>query len=279
MYIRDTRAPFREFMNKCFDKMYLNDCTVTPAAVKQLRALFKFVRLSLSKLGYEVNQSDDIYYNVNLALNKFQRENNLKETYCSQEVIRRILTLTLSQSDDPSLAIQGTGVDMSVDTTDDQLFGAIDTTNLDDIAKRFAMGVSRAVSQLTSPVVCITEVENEMLELSKQASSGVKEVNEVSSTIGKKMNDVKRISFDVKEESEKALKRAENAEKALSSLESISVNIEKKMEVVKTKLAYEMKVSNILVITLFVLLAIFIWQGFHKEKLEDLIKHKIPTKN
>ena len=74
---------------------------------------------------------------------------------------------------------------MSVNSTDDQLFGAIDTTNLDDIAKRFAMGVSRAVSQLTSPVVCITEVENEMLELSKQASSGVKEVNEVSSTIGR----------------------------------------------------------------------------------------------
>ena len=273
------REPFREFTRMCFDKMYLNDCAVTPAAVKQLRALFKFVRLSLSKLGYESNQSDDIYYNTNTALNRFQRDHNLKESYCSSEVIKCLLTNILSISDDPSISLQGTGVDISLDSTETKQFGAIDTSNLDEVAQRFATGVSRAVAQLTSPSVCIAEVEKEMLQLSKQAAKGVHEVNQLSQTIGDKINDVKRIAMDVKEESDKAIKRADTAEKSLASLETISDNIEKKMDVVKAKLAYEMKMSNILVIFFVILLFIFIWQGFHSETIEDMIKHKIPPKN
>ena len=270
------REPFRKFTDTCFDKMFLSDCAVTPAAVKQLRALFKFVRLSLNKLGYESNQSEDIYYNTNLALNRFQRDNNIKDTYCSKQVIRCLLTQVLSLAEDPSVALQGTGINMMIDSSEGHQFGVIDTSNLDDVAKRFATGVSRAVSQLTSPAVCITEVEKEMISLSKQASSGVRQVNEVSQLIGEKMNEVRRIALDVKEESDKALKRADTAEKSLISLESISDTIEKKMESVKAKLAYEMKVSNTLVIILLLLIAIFIWQGFHSETIEDMIKHKIP---
>lgn len=267
------REPFRAFLSQCFDYMFTNDTTITPGAVKQLRALFNFVKLSLAKVGYESVPSDDVYYATTVAMNRFQRENGIKDSYCSQETIKCLLASVLMKEKDPSIALQGTGIDISIDKTDKDYFGAIDSTNMDEVAKKFATGVSRAVSKLTSPAVYITEIENEMLQIAISGTDSIEKVNDMSESIDDKIADVKRMATNVQEEATKSLKNAEAAEKSLTKLENIGSEIEERLETVKTNLETEMSKSNKLIIILILLISIFIWQRLGSKPI------KIPSIN
>ena len=166
------------------------------------------------------------------------------------------------------------GVNIAIENSLDQKFGPIDLRNLDDVAKRFATGISRAVAPLPAPSSAVAEVEKELLSVAKSGADGLDPVNRSAEILGARLSGIKRYAADVSSETKTCLQRADEAEQGLENLQKINNDIEKTMQDMEERLKQQNSSGNWLVIGFILLVFIFIIQQLKRSGAARAMQQK-----
>lgn len=255
------------FHAKCFPNALIGNTCITPASVKQLRAMMRFVRISLSKIAKD--PGNDIESAITM-INKFQRENDLPEGKCNSETLRMMWRLMLSKSPDPITTLSQAKVSLNLELNhEDDTFGQIDGQNCSPAGQKIADGFSRVVSKLPSPSSTIAKAQEVVISAACNAAKEFQAVGNDVSALESKIKGVMEFANDVNEEASKASERAELSIRIVDGLEQMNKEISDKVVLVKKRLDKQLARTNLLTLLLIILVIIFVIQWLKR-------KNKIP---
>lgn len=124
------RRPVQRFLRRCFPRLLLGDCGLSPVVMKQLRALRRFVHFALMQFGHKC---DDDITSLEGALHAYQLRCGLPQGDCSAEVLRTMLGRLLTAADPlQALAQVGVGARLSAHC-EDECIGDIECAALSSV--------------------------------------------------------------------------------------------------------------------------------------------------
>jgi len=246
--------PFNKFNNDSFNPVLTGERPITPSSVKQIRSLFKFVKLSLTKFGYEILSNEDVFISTLAAVNKLQNDNGIPEGPCNNRTVQLILNSLLRKKVDPFTDFKLYGIDLKSPNIDSHpKYGAIEGSKLDETSKRFATGVSRAIAQLPSPISNISSIRKQILELTNTGANCIGTISKNVNLINQDLKKTKSIANDLKQEVSKSLDQYSNTDQLLKGLITMNDNLDQKMDSIKLSMRKEIRKSNWLLVILIVL--------------------------
>lgn len=265
-YFGALRGAIGAFHRKCFPSMPIGKCCVSPVIVRQLRAMMRFVRASLSRLGYSVGNETN---NVINAMNSFQEAYGINEKICGEKTMKQIWTQLLALSTEPveTLETVGVSVDIHTDSVKER-FGRIDETDCDEAGVWIARGLSEIVKPMISPRSVIATAQKKLLETARDGAVHFNRVNENVATLGNNIKNVMKTASEVQDE---AIKTASRAEASLAIIDELTeLNNETREEIKKVKLRMQREVSrtNTLVIALVVLVLVALIQWISRKGID-----------
>lgn len=258
------------FHSKCFPNALIGHTCITPVTVKQLRAMMRFVRISLSKIAQD--PGNDIQNTINI-INKFQRENGLPENKCNSDTLRMMWRLMLSKSPDPIATLSQAKVSLNLDLNhEDDMFGQIDAQNCSQTGQKIADGFSKVVSKLPSPSSTIAKAQEVVVSTACDVAKDFQSVGNDVLALENKVKGIMEFANDVNEEASKASERAELSIRIVDGLEQMNKEVSEKVVFVKKRLDKQLAKTNLLTLLIIILTIISVIQWLRR-------KDKIPILN
>ena len=263
-YFGSLKGSLDEFSAKCFPDNLIGDCCLTPAILKQLRALMRFVRIAISKITSD--PGDDIH-NILSRLNKFQRHNNLPEGYCDSITLKLLWQNILAKSPDLITALSQSKVSLNIDLEREyDKFGEISGKNLSLPGQKIAIGFSKAISDVPSPSSAIAKVQKTVLKTTQNAIKEFQEVGNGISNLQEKLKYVTNFANDVNNEAIKASEKAEMSIRIVDGLDQKNAEVSEKVILVKQNVEKEVAKTNLLTTLFLFLIIIAILQWLERRK-------------
>lgn len=262
-YFGSLKESVSAFHSKCFPNTLIGCTCITPGTVKQLRAMMRFVRISLSKISQD--PGNDIQ-NMIVMVNKFQRENGLQESKCNSDTLRMMWRLMLSKSPDPITTLSQAKVSLNLDLNHhNDMFGQIDGQNCSQTGQEIAEGFSKVVSKLPSPSSTIAKAQEVVIATACDAAKQFQAIGNDVSNLENKVKDVMEFANDVNEEASKASERAELSIRIVDGLEQMNKEVSEKVVFVKKRLDKQLARTNLLTLVLLILIFILMIQWLKRK--------------
>ncbi|OHS95801.1 hypothetical protein TRFO_38047 [Tritrichomonas foetus] len=260
-YFGAIRPAISAFHEKCFTSKLIGNCCLTPATVKQLRAMLRFVKDSLSSFGYE---SGSDFHSFLSALHKFQSDNGLPEDNCNETTIQIIWKVLLSKNSDPITALAHVGVPIKIDTSsENEKIGELNSNGCDEAGKKLASGLSKIISSLPAPGNSVVTAQRHLLSTARSAAEQFRGVNIEIHQLEGRIETVKQFAQNINEKADNASKVAENSLNVINGLSEMNQFATARIEEAKIEMNQELKRTNTLVIIFFVLILAYFIQRFH----------------
>ena len=271
-YFGALREPVAAFHRMCFPSVPVGKCCVTPATVRQLRAMIRYVKAALSRFGYE---SGEEIHTIVTAINKFQKDQGLKQGACDSVTMRRIWTVLLAGSSDPVTDLSNVGVMVPLENINEfERFGEIDGRGCDEAGRRIAAGLSRAIASLPAPSSILATAQKQLITTARSGAEQFKGVNESVTNLDNRLSSVMHSAVQVQREASNASARAESSLRIIDGLSSLNKEVEEKIVMVRQRMAREVSRTNMLVIVLITLIIALVLQWFsHRHDLKTMIRN------
>lgn len=267
-YFGSLKQSMSIFHSKCFPNDLIGRACITPISVKQLRAMQRFVRISLSKIAQD--PGNDIK-NTTTAIHQFQSENGLPVGNCNSETLRTMWRLMLAKSPDPITTLSQAKVSLNLDMIhEDDLFGNIDGQNCSPSGQKIADGLSKVIAKLPSPSSALAKAQDVVIAASREAAKEFQTVGNDVSALEEKVKGVMTFANDVNEEASRASERAELSIRIVDGLEQMNNEVSEKVILVKQRLDKQLARTNLLTLLIIILVIISVFQWLKR-------KNKIPV--
>ena len=273
-YFGALRQPVAAFHQTCFPSVPVGNCCITPATVRQLRALVRYVKAALSRFGYE---SGEEIHTIITTVNKFQKDQGLTEGVCDSQTMRRICTVLLASSSDPVADLSNVGVLVPLENINEfERFGEIDGHGCDEAGRRLAAGISRAISSLPSPSSVLAVAQKQLIATARAGAEQFKGVNESVSNLDDRLNSVMQSAVQVQREASNASSRAESSLRIIDDLSALNKEVEEKIVMVRQRMAREVSRTNMLVFFLIAAIICLLLQWLsRRHNLKEMISKGI----
>lgn len=252
-----------EFHQRCFPHQLLGYGTITPGAIKQLRAMVHFVRMALSKIA--IDPGDDIT-RISQMVDKLKLDNEIDEKGCGPQTMQLLWRLMLSKSSDPINALLQARVslDLNINKEDDK-FGSLEGKNCGVVGKKLTDGISTVITKLSAPSSVMAKAQNMLITTTREAAKDFQEIGNGVSNLQEKLEKVTEFALGIKEEVSQSSERAEVSIRIVDGLDQMNATVAQKVIALKQKIDREAARTNFLTLLIVLLVALIVFQWFTRK--------------
>lgn len=276
-YFGAIRSAVASFHEKCFSQSLIGNCCLTPATMKQLWAMFRFVKDSLRLFGYDPGAD---FHSFSTELHKFQADNGLPtDEECNEQTMKLIWKQLLLKKSDPIAALLQVDVPVKMNSIgENEKFGKIDPNFFDkssnfflsknknefginnESAKQITARLSEVIDSLPSPGSTVVTAQKQLLSTARFAADHFSGVNNGITNIQQRIESIGQYANEVMQRANEASDTAESSLSIISGLNQVNEISVKKIENAKLEMEHEVKRTRALIIIFAVLLIAYFLQ-------------------